>query len=127
MRAPVASALAVSASRLRTTLLGMPVEPDVVTTTAVPGRTSAGSSLTAPRPRAGPAPWIAERRARMMSRGSSPMTGSSFISRLVLPWVGSPVRLALLEERVTALDGLVGAVGEPGRLPREDLLTHEPV
>ena len=75
MRAAVASALAVSASRLRTTLFGTPVEPDVVTTTAVPGRTSAGRSLTMPSPSAGPAPWIAERRARMMSRGSSPMTG----------------------------------------------------
>ena len=44
----MAIALAVRASRLRITLLGTPVEPDVVTTTAVPARTSAGRSCTMP-------------------------------------------------------------------------------
>ena len=36
-------------------------------------------------------------------------------------------RVALLEERVEALDGLVGHVRQPGRLAGEHLLAHEPV
>src|SRR5690242_21285817 len=41
--------------------------------------------------------------------------------------VGTPVRLALLQERVAALDRLVGHVGEAGRLPGEELLAHQAV
>ena len=41
--------------------------------------------------------------------------------------VGRPVGLALLEERVAALDGLVGHVRQPGRLAGEDLLADQAV
>ena len=81
IRSAVASALEVRALRLRMTFLGLPVEPEVATTTAVPARTSTGNSPTMPSPSAGPAPLSAPRRPRRMSRGSSPTTGSSLMSR----------------------------------------------
>src|SRR5688572_4266339 len=40
---------------------------------------------------------------------------------------GRPVRRALLEEGIAALDGLVGHVREPGRLAGKDLLADPPV
>ena len=45
----------------------------------------------------------------------------------VVPGVRRPVGLALLEELVATLDGLIGHVGEPGGLAGEDLLTHKAV
>jgi branched-chain amino acid transport system substrate-binding protein len=47
--------------------------------------------------------------------------------RSVIPGELLPVGLALFQERVPALGGLVGHVGEPGGLAREQLLADQPV
>ena len=44
-----------------------------------------------------------------------------------MPGVPGPVRVPALEERVTALDGLVGHVGEPRGLAGEHLLADKTV
>src|SRR6185437_9936024 len=80
-----------------------------------PGRrasTTRNGRLTAPSP---PQPHRAATRI-------PPITDHS-----VLPRERRPVRLALLEERVTTLHRLVGAVRQPCRLPREHLLPDQAV
>ena len=44
-----------------------------------------------------------------------------------MPREAAEVRGALLDERVAALDGLVGAVAEAGGLAGEELLSHQAV
>src|SRR4051812_26544655 len=45
----------------------------------------------------------------------------------VIPGVGGPVRVTLLQELVATLLCLIGHVGQPGRLAGEQLLPDEPV
>src|SRR5688500_13068182 len=44
-----------------------------------------------------------------------------------MPGEAGEVRVALLQEGVASLDGLLGHVRQPRRLPGEELLAHEPV
>src|SRR5687768_13585535 len=65
--------------------------------------------------------WARSGHALILLPDMSPLSAS------VVPGVVGPVRRTLLEEGVASLLGFVGHVGEPGRLPEEDLLADEPV
>src|SRR6478735_11911121 len=81
--------------------------------------------------RAGPAPASASASRGIRSSTAAPVgtsNGSSDRSiGSVRPGVAREVRGPLLQEGVPALDRLVGAVGESGRLAGEQLLADQPV
>src|SRR5207248_3091698 len=70
-------------------------------------------------------------RASASTASEEPSTGTTRSavtgSVLVVPRVGRPVRLALLQERIAALDRLVGHVRQPRCLAGEQLLADQPV
>src|SRR3981081_1294269 len=95
--------------------------------TAIAARTSgnAGSSASSGST-VGPPARASARAARRWYTGSG--RPSIRISRTSeVPGERGPVRLALLQEGVAALDRLVRHVGQPGRLTGEQLLADQPV
>src|SRR5699024_4046324 len=130
----------------RATAFAVPVEPEVGTTSAVrsnpagscaggskgPSHSRARPSITSPIAWACAASEAAEPSwAAGTSHGRSTADGACVVPGPVISAlrVREPgaVGLALLEERVAALGGLVGHVCQARRLPGEDLLTHQPV
>src|SRR5690606_30223814 len=144
----VASCEAVSAARDWATAFARPVDPEVGTTSTVsskPAGSVAGAGKGPSHSRARPAiisPIAAECAASEDAeasyvagtiQGSAPSVPpapsgveDAPISALRVGEAG-PVGVALLEEGVAALGGLVGHVGQARRFPGEDLLAHEPV
>src|SRR5699024_11076064 len=144
----VASCEASSAARLSATALAPPVDPEVGTTSAVssrPGGSCAGGAKGPSHSRARPASisptaaeWACSESAEEStgggtSQGSAPDgrdpdgRGSARVISALRVGERCPVGVALLEERVAALGGLVGHVRQACRLPGEDLLAHQPV
>src|SRR5690349_8167854 len=105
----------------------MPLDPDVAITAAMPSATFSGAPATMPRPNAGP-PSSARCKASRSRSGSSASVGIRAVIRIsdsVVPGERRPVGVALLEEGVPALDGLVGAVRQPGGFTGEHLLADQ--
>src|SRR3954447_13802817 len=99
---------------------------------------SASSSVTCPRARCS---LVRSSTATTLTSGisSAPPTTSTITitsssirelrsaGSLHVPGESGEVRIALLQERVPALDGLLGHVGQPRGLPGEQLLADQPV